>query len=156
VSEKRKIQSLLHHPDCISGVILMAFSIAALFDAWRLPFGSVRAPDAGFFPLSLSFLLLLFGGGLVVGSFMMSAEPARFSLRSWQVAVAAIAFVFYALVLNKVGFVLATTAVMLLVTRSLGGMSWKQALLIAVPSVALSYCAFVQLGVPLPRGPLPF
>ena len=37
-----------------------------------------------------------------------------------------------------------------------GGMSWKQALLIAVPSVALSYCGFVQLGVPLPRGPLPF
>jgi len=147
---------LLHHPDCISGVILMAFSIAALFDAWRLPFGSVRAPDAGFFPLSLSFLLLLFGGGLVVGSFIISAEPARFSLRSWQVAVAAIAFVFYALVLNKVGFVLATTAVMLLVTRSLGGMSWKQALLIAVPSVVLSYCGFVQLGVPLPRGPLPF
>ena len=134
----------------------MAFSIAALFDAWRLPFGSVRAPDAGFFPLSLSFLLLLFGGGLVVGSFIISAEPARFSLRSWQVAVAAIAFVFYALVLNKVGFVLATTAVMLLVTRSLGGMSWKQALLIAVPSVVLSYCGFVQLGVPLPRGPLPF
>ena len=83
-------------------------------------------------------------------------QPARFSLRSWQVAVAAIAFVFYALVLNKVGFVLATTAVMLLVTRSLGGMSWKQALLIAVPSVVLSYCGFVQLGVPLPRGPLPF
>ena len=70
--------------------------------------------------------------------------------------IAAAAFVLYALVLNKVGFVLATTAVMLLVTRSLGGMSWKQALLIAVPSVVLSYCGFVQLGVPLPRGPLPF
>ena len=156
MSEKRKIQSLLRHPDCISGVVLMAFSIVALFDAWRLPFGSVRAPDAGFFPLSLSFLLLLFGGGIVVGSFIKNAEPTHFSARSWQVAIAATAFVFYALVLNKVGFVLATTAVMLLVTRSLGGMSWKQALLIAVPSVALSYCGFVQLGVPLPRGPLPF
>lgn len=156
MSEKRKIQSVLCHPDCISGAVLMAFSIVALFDAWRLPFGSVRAPDAGFFPLSLSFLLLLFGGGIVVGSFIKTAEPTRFTVRSWQVAIAATTFVLYALVLNKVGFVLATTAVMLLVTRSLGGMSWKQALLIAVPSVALSYCGFVQLGVPLPRGPLPF
>ena len=156
MSEKRKIQSLLRHPDCISGVVLMTFSIVALFDAWTLPFGSVRAPDAGFFPLSLSFLLLLFGGGILVGSFINGAEPARFSARSWQVAIAAIAFMLYALVLNKVGFVLATTAVMLLVTRSLGGMSWKQALLITVPSVALSYCGFIQLGVPLPRGPLPF
>ena len=67
-----------------------------------------------------------------------------------------LAFVVYALVLNKAGFVLATIAIMLLVMRGLGGMSWKQALLIAVPSVVFSYVAFVQLGVPLPRGPLPF
>ena len=156
MDEKRNLQSLVRHPDCLSGVVVVAFSIVALFDAWKLPFGSLRAPDAGFFPLSLSFLLLLFGGGIVAGSFIKNAEPAPFSGRSWQVAIAATAFVLYALVLNKVGFVLATTAIMLLVMRGLGGMSWKQALLIAVPSVALSYCGFVQLGVPLPRGPLPF
>jgi hypothetical protein len=35
-------------------------------------------------------------------------------------------------------------------------MSWKQSLLITVPGVMLSYIGFVQLGVPLPRGPLPY
>jgi hypothetical protein len=69
---------------------------------------------------------------------------------------AAAAFVIYALVLNKVGFVLATTVIMLLVMRVLGGMPWIQAIAIAVPSVLLSYLGFVELGVPLPRGPLPF
>lgn len=156
MSQKHGTWSLLSHPDCISGAVLVVFAIVALFDAWKLPFGSVRAPDAGFFPLSLSVLLLLFGGGIVVGSFIKNGERARFSARSWPVAIAAAAFVVYALVLSKAGFVLATIAVMLLVMRGLGGMSWKQALLIAVPSVVLSYVAFVQLGVPLPRGPLPF
>ena len=52
--------------------------------------------------------------------------------------------------------VIATIALMLLVMRGLGGMSWKQSLLITVPGVMLSYIAFVQLGVPLPRGPLPY
>jgi hypothetical protein len=59
-------------------------------------------------------------------------------------------------VLQKAGFVIATIALMLLVMRGLGGMGWKESLLITVPGVILSYLAFVQLGVPLPRGPLPF
>jgi len=54
------------------------------------------------------------------------------------------------------GFVLSTIAIMLLVMRGLGGMKWTQAVLIAVLSVGLSYAGFLQLGVPLPRGPLPF
>src|SRR6185437_5248066 len=142
------MRSLLNHPDCISGAVLVVFAIVALFDAWKLPFGSLHAPDAGFFPLSLSFLLLLFGGGIVLGSFVRTSEPAGFSARSWQVAIAAAAFLLYALVLNAVGFVLATIAIMLLVMRGLGGMGWKQALLIAIPSVVLSYAAFVKLGAP--------
>jgi hypothetical protein len=156
VSEKQAFRSYLGHPDLVSGGVVVAFALIALYDAWRLPFGSVRAPDAGFFPLSLSALLLLFGAGIVVGAFLNPAERAQFSARSWQVAIAAAAFILYALVLNKAGFVLATTGIMLLVMRGLGRMSWKQALLIAVPAVVLSYAAFVELGVPLPRGPLPF
>ncbi len=156
MSEKQATRSYLSHPDLISGAVLVTFAIVALSDAWTLPFGSLRAPDAGFFPLSLSALLLLFGGGILVGAFINPAERAHFSARSWQVAIAAAAFVLYALVLNKAGFVLATIGIMLLVMRGLGGMGWMQAVLIAVPSVVLSYTAFVQLGVPLPRGPLPF
>ena len=156
VSEKQTIRPSLSHPDLISGGVLVALALVALFDAWKLPFGSLRAPDAGFFPLSLSALLLLFGAGIVVGAFFSHAEPARFSARSWQVAIAAAAFILYARVLNRAGFLLATIGIMLLVMRGLGGMTWKLALLIAVPSVVLSYAAFIQLGVPLPRGPLPF
>jgi hypothetical protein len=134
----------------------MVFAIVAIIEASHLPFGSIRAPDAGFFPMALSSGLLLFSFGIFVNSFIGASEPAEFSLRSWYVVIAAVAFLIYAVVLNKAGFILATTAIMLLVMRGLGGMSWIRAFAIAVPSVLLSYIGFVQLGVPLPPGPLPF
>jgi hypothetical protein len=49
-----------------------------------------------------------------------------------------------------------TLLILLLLMRGLGGLNWIPSLLIAIPSVALSYLAFVQLGVPLPRGIMPF
>ena len=147
---------MIRRPDRLSGAVLVVVAIGALFEASGLPFGSLRQPDLGFFPKSLASLLLLFGVGIALNPYVSNSGSARFNSESWQIPIAASAFVLYALMLAKVGFVLATSAVMLLVMRGLGGMSLKQALLIAVPSVVATYIAFVQLGVPLPRGPLPY
>jgi hypothetical protein len=149
-------QFVTSHPDRLSGTILMGLSLIALAEARHLPFGSLLAPDAGFFPQTLSALLLIVSAIIVVGSFITKSEPAHFSARSWHVAIAIAAFITYGLVLPRVGFVIATVIIMLLMVRGLGGMKWTQALMIALPSVLLSYFAFTQLGVPLPRGPLPF
>jgi hypothetical protein len=136
--------------------MLMILAGIAIWEASKLPFGSVRAPDAGFFPLSLAVLLFIFASGIVLNSFVSRTEPIRLSVRSWNVLIGAMTFVIYAISLTKVGFVLATLVVMLLLMRGFGSMSWGRASLIAFPSVLLSYAAFVQLGVPLPQGPLPF
>lgn len=148
-------QMVLKHPDRLSGLIIMLIALIMLYEAMSLPFGSLRAPDSGFFPKSLSVLLLIFGGGIILRSSGV-AERAEFDSRSWLVAAAAAGFIVYALILPKAGFVLSTIGIMLLVMRGLSGMAWKQALPIAVLSVLASYFAFIQLGVPLPRGPLPF
>jgi hypothetical protein len=149
-------RSLLGNADRVSGAFLVIVAGIALAEAIHLPFGSVRAPDAGFFPQSLSILLLIFGLGIFFNSFISRSEPAQFNSQFVQVAVAAAAFVVYALVVDKAGYVIATILIMLLVMRGLGGMKWRQALLIAVPSVVLSYLAFIELGVPLPSGLLPY
>lgn len=153
---KKVKRCVFDHPDRVSGALLMIAAGTALFEASRLPFGSIRAPDSGFFPLSLSTLLLIFAIGIFVNSFVRKSEPVDLHSRSWYVVIAAAAFIIYAVSLVKVGFVLATTIIMLLVMRGLGGMNWARALVIAVPSVLLSYFALLQLGVPLPPGLLPF
>ena len=147
---------LLSHPDRISGSVLFVVAILAWIEAIHLPFGSIRAPDAGFFPQALSALLFLVSIAILVHSFSRDLAAAEFSWKSWLVPLAAAGFVCYALILPSVGFVLSTIGIMLLVMRGLGRMPWKRALLIAVPTVLVSYFAFIKLCVPLPQGPLPF
>lgn len=144
------------HPDRLSGVVLAVIAGAAIFEASHLPFGSIRAPDAGFFPLSLSALLLLFACCIVLNSFIRKSAGLEFCSRSWYVVLAACAFIVYAIAIPKAGFVLATTAILLLLMRGFGGVSWPRSLVLAIPMVLLTYIVFVQLGVPLPPGPLPF
>ncbi len=146
----------IRHPDRISGIFLAVIAVVAMREALHLPFGSIAAPDAGFFPLSLSTLLLVFAAVIVVSSFFGSSPALEFSMRTWSVVLAACAFVLYAIAIPKAGFVISTTAILLLLMRGLGGIGWLRSSLIALPMVLVTYLAFVRLGVPLPAGPLPF
>ena len=142
----------LVNSDGVSGAIVMLIGATCLYMSWHLPFGSVSAPDAGFFPRALSVLLLLFGVVITVGSLLSSPDPAIFEARVWSVAIAAGAFIIYALTLQRIGYPVAMLLILLLLTRGLCAMSWKRSLLIAVPIVALSFLGFSKLGVPLPAG----
>jgi hypothetical protein len=142
--------------DHISGAIVMLVAIFCLFESWHLPFGSVSAPDAGFFPRCLSVLLLVFGAGITLNALMFATEPVAFHAQTWYVGVAAVAFVVYAFSLQYVGYLICTLIILVLLMRGLCGMTWLRSLVIAIPSVILSYLAFSQLGVPLPTGLLPF
>jgi hypothetical protein len=144
------------HPDRLCGSVLIIAAGFAIFEASHLPFGTLRAPDAGFFPLCLSVLLLIASIAILLRSFTTASQPLQFGAHAWYVPVAAISFVLYAFTVQTVGFVISTIAALLLLMRGLGGMSWTRALLISVPAVAISYLGFLELGVPLPRGILPF
>ena len=152
----RASRAVVNHPDRLSGVLLLFLATFAWLEALHLPFGSIHAPDAGFFPQVLSILLFLTSVAILVHSLSRELPATEFSRRSWLVPITAGALIAYALVLPRAGFVLATAAVMLLIMRGLVKMRWGRALLISIPTVVLSYLAFIKLGVPLPQGPLPF
>jgi putative tricarboxylic transport membrane protein len=152
----KPLQSVGAHPDRIGGLVLCAIGAICLWAASPLPFGKLSAPDAGFFPLSLSAMLLVCGVVLFASSFRSVPEALDFSRRTWLVILAAVALILYAVLLERVGFVLCTIAVLFLLMRAYGQLSWTMSALLAVTSVVLVYFLFIQLGVPLPRGPLPF
>jgi putative tricarboxylic transport membrane protein len=139
-----------------SGLLICLIAGLALFASRDLPYGSIGSPDAGFFPRSLSVLLLIFGTSITAASFGGRIEKVRLSSNTFRVMVAAIALCAYALTLDVVGFVIGTILILLLMMRGFGEMSWRASGLIAVGSVVLAYVGFLQLGVPLPKGPLPF
>ena len=141
-----------------AAAVLLAFGVYALYEATKLPFGSLRAPDAGFFPICVAAALTLFA--LIA----MLSEPARADASAAardgsggaRVTMATVGLLLYVLGLKPLGFLICTLALMLLLLRGIYQVSWRSALLAALPGVAVCYFVFTRLGVPLPSGILAF
>jgi hypothetical protein len=144
--------------DRVSGGVLLLFAAAAGWEAWKLPFGTINAPDSGFFPLSLAVTLALLSALIVLATWLPEARAT--TPPSWQgggrVALAVAALVAYVAALNGLGYPLATVLVMLFYLRGLERLRWSVSLAFAIVSVVASYVLFRWLGVPLPAGILPF
>jgi hypothetical protein len=122
-----------------------------------LPFGTVRQPGSGFYPTLVCVALIVFGG-------LALADPARSPLnqeaddtgghaRVWLVVAALAA---YAWALTPVGFVLCTAALLVLLLRGIGRVSWIASAAAAVIGSSACYGAFIRLGLPLPAGAFGF
>ena len=98
--------------DHVSGGVIMLVAIFCIFESWHLPFGSISAPDAGFFPRCLSVLLLVFGAGITLNAFVSATEPADFHVHTWYVVIAAAAFIVYAFSIQRVGYLICTLVIL--------------------------------------------
>ncbi|MBM3518905.1 MAG: tripartite tricarboxylate transporter TctB family protein [Alphaproteobacteria bacterium] len=139
-----------------AAAVLAAFGVTALYKASTLPFGSVREPGSGFFPILIGAALVLFA---VVSFFAPSRklpEGEAAAHGDWLVWSVVIALVAYALALPRVGFVPCTAAIVLILLRGVGALPWRSSLAIAVIAAVACYAFFTRLGVPLPPGILAF
>jgi hypothetical protein len=143
---------LARHPDRISGIVLCIAGGVFLRESSNLPFGTLSAPDAGFFPRSLAVALLVAGIVIFVRTFNAAPDMLDFTRRSWGVAMAIALMLLYGALLQRLGFLICTVAILFVLMRVHGGLGWKLSLLIAVPSVVATYLGFLELGVPLPAG----
>ena len=144
--------------DRVSGAALFLFALAVGWEAHGLPFGTLNAPDSGFFPFLLAVTLALLSALIVLATWLPEARAT--TPPSWQgggrVALAVAALVAYVAALNGLGYPLATVLVMLFYLRGLERLRWSVSLAFAIVSVVASYVLFRWLGVPLPAGILPF
>ena len=144
----------LASPDRICGIAVTAVAVFLYKSAAGLPFGSLSAPDAGFFPKSLSVILALLGIGLLLKPQPTEQVHSTFSLRSSTVPIAAAALLAYAAFLDKIGFIIGTAALLFLLMTAYGRLRWVVALAVSVFAVTICYFGFTELGVPLPQGML--
>ncbi len=151
----RRVAGWLGEPDGLSGAAIVVVGGFLFWQAVALPFGSLRAPDSGFFPICLAAALVVLGLVLTVRA-AFRALPGGLPHSTWSVGVAFVAFLLYGFVLERVGFILATVAVLIVMMRVYGRIGWGVTVAIAVGGVAVTYVLFRQLGVPLPAGVLWF
>ena len=142
-----------------AAAVLLAFALFGLTQARGLRFGSVVAPGPGFFPLCLAAALCLTSLGLLVQALRMApagrgeAPAAIGGQRRFAVVGTLVALLVYALVLEWLGFLLATVGLLVFFFKALQRQSWLVAASGSVATALLSYLVFkMWLGVNLPAG----
>ena len=146
--------------ELIAATVLLAFGLFAVAQARGLRFGTVAAPGPGFFPLCLAMAVCLAAVGLIVRAWRAAPAGAPAptpGARRFAVAGTLGALLVYALVLEWLGFLLATFALLVFFFRALQRQSWLVVVTGSLATSLLSYLVFkTWLGINLPGGFLHF
>jgi len=147
----------MKRPDLIAAAALAGMAGYLLLESRKLPFGSFRVPQTGFFPRVLGILLALLAVGELVRALRVSVPAStseKIAGEGWiRISATLVAMLGFALVLERLGFLLATFLLMILLLRAIEAPRWSKVFLVALVTSLLSYGLFAfLLGVPLPAG----
>lgn len=139
----------------VFGAALIAAGLFALYPRVELPFGTLREPGAGFFPVVVAVALILFAALALIGAVTETDESKAPPGGLLRASVMAVTVALYAWLVPIAGFLLCTVTLLLVALR-LGSVRWMPTLLFAATGAIGSYLLFTRLGVPLPSGLLGF
>lgn len=142
-------------------VLFFLFGAGIMWGAARLPFGTIRQPGAGAFPLAIGLALMVLGAALALPRQTVPAVPAEDAGEGqpepWgrtRVAAICAMIAVYVLILPAAGFLAATMVLMVALYAAGAERGFGLRPLIAgVLTAAAAYVLFVWLlAVPLPYG----
>ena len=145
--------------DLIAAAALAGLAGYILFESRKLAFGSLRVPQTGFFPRVLGILLVLLALGELLRALRLTVpapSSEKIAGEGWiRIGATLMTMLGFALVLERLGFLLATFLLMVLLLRAIEAPRWSNVFLVALVASLLSYGLFAWLlGVPLPAGVL--
>jgi putative tricarboxylic transport membrane protein len=155
---------LIDKKDFASSLFLLVLGLFLAFQSLRLSVWSQFGPDEGFFPLAIAVVIIVLS--LII--LLKALHPARAPVGTgvvgtWRekgqaivrVSFYAILMVGYGLLMEKLGFLIASTLLLFPLAKIVERQSWTKALMLVGISLATSYILFAYvLGVPLPKGPV--
>jgi len=136
--------------DVRSGLFLLGLSLFTLWESLRVGLGTLKKPGSGFFPFCSGIALLVFAL-VIVGRGWGPGESQKTSYR--RVALALASLFIYSLVLNTLGFIVATFLLAGVLFRLGEPRPWWVLVTISALLSLLVYGVFgVLLHVSFPRG----
>jgi putative tricarboxylic transport membrane protein len=141
----------------ITALILLAFAAGFLWEASRYPFGSPGAPGPGFLPVIL-------GTAFALLSLILLIRPGRLPenvlppdrAATLRIVVSIVTIVLAIALLDRLGFLVVGTLLMLTLLLFLDRRPIRDVLLAPVSTVLVYVVFKVWLRVPLPSGVLSF
>jgi len=139
--------------DLLASVFGMFIGVAVMIGATRLRLGTPTEPQPGFFPFIAAGVLVVLCGILFIQAFLGRSQGAEAFGELWRPAILIAGLFVYSIVLDSLGYVIATIILAAVVLRVLDTKTWWK---LAVISLALSigtYLLFDRLlDVSLPAG----
>jgi len=140
-------------------LILIGLAVFILLEAGKLSFGSLRVPRTAFFPVILATLLLILSLILLAQALRSAPTgrgPERIEVEGWfRIGATLATMVGFAVVLERLGFLLSTFLLMVLLLRAIEPQAWPKVIAVALMTSLVAYTIFGWLlGIPLPAGVL--
>lgn len=144
-----------HRRDVAAGLAFLALGIGACLEGGRLGFGSVRAPEPGFFPWIGGLLLVGLALGLVVRGWRERGAPVPAEEQWARPGMFLGALALYVPLLEPVGYPITTAALCVVALRILRTRSWWLTIGVSLAMAVGTFLLFHRaLGVELPPGAL--
>jgi hypothetical protein len=140
--------------DFFAGVIFLLFGLCAVLMGRDYPMGTARQMGAGYFPVVLGALLVLFGSVISVRSLMVAGEKLEdIGLRPLLLVLLAIGA--FAASVDSMGIVAATILMTVIGAAASPESRWREGVILTLALLGLSVGAFTY-GLGLPFKLLPF
>ena len=153
-------RNYLDRNELAGGIVLFLFGLATALLSLRMPIGTLRTAETGFFPLCLGILLMLLSGLFLLRIFLMKNDalkkegsPAGIPASVKQLIPFFVTMVLATLFFNRLGYPLSSFLLMVALLRILGVRRWRFNLPLSFMTAIVCYFLFVQwLKIPLPKG----
>lgn len=128
----------------LTGIFLILVALLAFYLSWPLSSGSKVGLGPGYIPRLFAFMQLAIGVVLVVSGMLKAGEPSEeWQLRPLLLILASITF--FAVSIERMGLVISVVGLVLVSCAANRGTTFKEAVILAVASAAVSALLFVKL-----------
>jgi hypothetical protein len=142
--------------DFLSGLFLLALSIAICIGSSKLNVGTLTAPGSGFFPLMTGIGLGVFSILILIEARKSKKEDVRFwapNANKKEIYLTFGLILVYALLLERLGFTATSLIFFFLISRLVFYLKWTTSILFALVASFGTYFVFtILLHAPLPQG----
>lgn len=145
--------------DRYSAFVWFVFSLLASYQSYRLGMGSLHQPGPGFVFFWTAIIVAMLSLAVVIKSFVEKTGEERKEERVFamkgvrKVTLVVTALLLYALLIERVGFVILTFLLLIFLLKAIEKKPWLLTLLVGVTVTAVSYLLFeVALQSQLPKG----
>jgi hypothetical protein len=146
--------------DKISGFVWLVVSLGIIASTWHYSFGTLAKPGTGFVPMLSGVIMAGLALGIILQAVFRTKEGNEGEAKSsflndrWPKLVITLIVLFsYTFLLDILGFIVTTFALVFFLLKIVEPTKWRNALLHSALWTGVSYLLFyIVLKVPMPRG----